>query len=384
MKFARPVKLTDSRNSYFSWQSWFLNAISFVTVASSSLFGWSDSLGAEIVSAAKLRLDAQDAGVVLRHGDGPNRCDYLGARDVWVWESGGTYFMHYDGAGTNGWLASLATSKDLTHWNKLGPVLALGQTNEDDSASASYGTTYWDGTTWHMFYLGTPHATPAPDRIPAPPYLTMTAQSGAPTGPWLKRPAIIPFRPSDIPAANYGASSVVVASPGMIVKSGAEYLMFVSCGGYSAKNNQAPFGNIAIARTKNLESKWTFDPEPMLPWTDTCENASLYFEPANQTWFLFCNHINVSYTDAIWVYWTKDLNHWNSDAKAVVLDGANCHWSHACIGLPSVIKAGNRLAVFYDAPGGESTSHMNRDVGLAWLDLPLCPPVATRPSSPER
>jgi hypothetical protein len=80
------------------------------------------------------RLDAQDAGVVMKHGDGPNRCDYLGARDVWVWESGGTYYMHYDGAGPKGWLACLATSKDLINWTKFGPVLQLGKPGEDDSA----------------------------------------------------------------------------------------------------------------------------------------------------------------------------------------------------------------------------------------------------------
>jgi hypothetical protein len=101
----------------------------------------------------------------------------------------------------------------------------------------------------------------------------------------------------------------------------------------------------------------------------------MYFEPENQTWFLFSNHIGLDnrseFTDAIWVYWTKDLNHWNPDAKAVVLDGSNCRWSRKCIGLPSVVKIGNRLAIFYDAPGNDSTSHMNRDVGLAWLGLPL-------------
>jgi len=32
---------------------------------------------------------------------------------------------------------------------------------------------------------------------------------------------------------------------------------------------------------------------------------------------------------------------------------------------------GEWLAIFYDAPGGDSTSHMRRHVGLAWLDLPL-------------
>jgi predicted GH43/DUF377 family glycosyl hydrolase len=209
----------------------------------------------------------------------------------------------------------------------------------------------------------------------------MEARSDSPGGPWVKQPDIIPFRPANIPAACYGASSAVVASPGMIVKSRGDYLMFVSAGGFSAGNNQAPYGNITIARTKNLEGKWTFDGAPMLPWSETCENSSLYFEPANQTWFLFCNHIHVNFTDAIWVYWTKDLNHWNSSDKAVVLDGSNCRWSRSCIGQPSVVKVGGRLAVFYDAPGGDSASHMNRDVGLAWLDLPLQLPVPFKDST---
>ena len=70
----------------------------------------------------------------------------------------------------------------------------------------------------------------------------------------------------------------------------------------------------------------------------------------------------------------KNLNRWNADHKAVVLDSQNCTWSRKCIGLPSVLKVGDRLAMLYDAPGGDSKSHMRRDVGLAWLDLPLTPP----------
>jgi hypothetical protein len=70
--------------------------------------------------------------------------------------------------------------------------------------------------------------------------------------------------------------------------------------------------------------------------------------------------------------------------KAVVLDGRNCKWSKKCIGLPSVVPCGNRLAIFYDAPGGDSTSHMNRDVGLAWLDLPLSPPSNDKPKPSSR
>ena len=52
--------------------------------------------------AATLRMNAKDHGVVLRHGDGPDKCDILGARDVWVFEADGTYYMHYDAAGPKG------------------------------------------------------------------------------------------------------------------------------------------------------------------------------------------------------------------------------------------------------------------------------------------
>jgi hypothetical protein len=57
--------------------------------------------------AAKLRLDAVDHGAVLRHGDGPDQCDIHGARDVWIYQAHGTYYMHYDAAGPKGWLAAL-------------------------------------------------------------------------------------------------------------------------------------------------------------------------------------------------------------------------------------------------------------------------------------
>ncbi len=312
--------------------------------------------------SATLRLEAKDQGVVLQHGNGPGQCDALGARDVWVYEAGGTYYMHYDGAGPKGWLACLATSSDLVHWNKKGPILDFGGLGEDDSASASYGVTYFDGKTWHMFYLGTPHTSPAPDLIPSFPYLTMKARSQSPAGPWVKQKDVIPFRTKP------GSYYTDTASPGHVVKQGDEYMMFFSA---SMKRT------IGIARTKNLDGVWTLDPTPIVSPEEQIENSSLYFEPANQTWFLFTNHIGLEgdeYTDAIWVYWSKDLNRWDAKNKAVVLDGGNCPWSKKCIGLPSVIVVGKRLAVFYDAPGGDSKSHMKRDVGLAWLALPLTPP----------
>jgi predicted GH43/DUF377 family glycosyl hydrolase len=317
---------------------------------------------------ATYRFEAEDAGPVLRHGDGPRQCDIYGARDVWVYQADGTYYMHYDGAGPLGWLACLATSKDLLHWTKKGPVLELGAAGEDDSGTASYATTYFDGKDWHMFYVGSPNTSPPPSRVPMFPYLTLKAKSRSPAGAWVKQKDVVPFRPK--PGTYYS----MVASPGCIVRHAGEYLMF-----FQSTLGPGSRRTVGIARTKDLDGHWTVDHQPIVPPEEQIENTSLYYEPANGTWFLFTNHVGINaagweYTDAIWVYWSKDLNRWNPHHKAVVLDGRNCKWSSQCIGLPSVLKVKDRLALFYDAPGGDSTSHMHRDIGLAWLKLPLVPP----------
>ncbi|HEX4266012.1 MAG TPA: hypothetical protein VH597_16880 [Verrucomicrobiae bacterium] len=350
---------------------------SLFTYASPS--GSTPTVGTQIVDyadgrpAAKYRLEAQDSGPVFKHGLGPGQCDYLGARDVWVWENQGTYFMHYDGAGLKGWLTCLATSSNLTTWTPHGPVLDFGGTNDEDSASASYGTTFFDGKTWHMFYLATRYSSPAPNFIPTTPYLTMKAGGDSPWGPWKKQPEVQPFRCQ--PGTYYSDT----ACPAQIIQRGDEYLMFFSA---AASHQGRLLRTLGIARTKNLNGPWAVDSQPMVPSREQVENSSAYFEPTNQTWFLFSNHVGIEngneFTDAIWVYWTRDLNHWDPAHKAVVLDGGNCHWSSKCIGLPSVFRVGDRLAIFYDAPGGDSTSHMKRDVGLAWLKLPLTVPAENK------
>ena len=44
--------------------------------------------------------------------------------------------------------------------------------------------------------------------------------------------------------------------------------------------------------------------------------------------------------------------------------------------LQTHVSPKDGMAVLYDAPGGNSTSDMRRDIGLAWLNLPLIPPGA--------
>ncbi len=348
-----------------------------IYAASASVTGQTEENGKQSGSlyldgrpAAALRMDAKDHGIVLWYGDGPDNCDLLGARDVWVFEADGTYYMHYDAAGPRGWLCSQAVSKDLINWEKRGPILHFGRPDEEDSRSASYGVTYFDGEQWHMFYLGTPNVSDPPDLVPSFPYLTMKAKGKSAAGPWIKQKDVVPFRTR--PNTYYS----ITASPGVVIRYKEEYLQFFSA---TTQKQGIPSvqRTLGIARTRDLDGPWTPDPQPMVPIEEQIENSTLYYEKNIETWFLFTNHIGIDeteYTDAIWVYWSKDLNQWDPEKKAVVLDGQNCSWSKKCIGLPSVVQVGQQLALFYDAPGGNSTSHMKRHVGLAWLDLPLSVP----------
>lgn len=324
--------------------------------------------------AAHLRMEAKDQGVILKHGGGPGDCDLHGAREALIFKENDIYHLFYDGAGPDGWRACLATSKDLKTWEKKGPILGLGAPGSDDAAAACSPWVHFDGKEWHMFYLGTPNASPPPDRIPMFPYLTLKAKSPYLAGPWTKQPDVVPFRTR--PETYYS----LTASPGDIVRHGDEYLQFFSST-MNKPGSPAVLRTLGIARTNDLNGAWSIDEKPMVPVEEQIENSSIYYQKSNKTWFLFTNHIGLEdgeYTDAIWVYWTKDLNKWNPANKAVVLDGKNCTWSGKCIGMPSVIAVGDRLAMFYDAPGGDSKSHMKRDLGLAWLDLPLTPPEEKR------
>lgn len=39
--------------------------------------------------------------MILKHGDGPGQCDYLGAREALIFEEKGVYHLFYDAPGGN-------------------------------------------------------------------------------------------------------------------------------------------------------------------------------------------------------------------------------------------------------------------------------------------
>jgi len=305
------------------------------------------------------RLNAVDQGMFLEYGKGPNACDTMNAREAMINCVDGTYYLYYDGAGAKGWVSCLAVSRDLKNWERKGPLLEFGPGVSDSAAACSPWIIKDEKNLWHMYYLGTPNTTGGTDKIPIAPYLALHATSKSPAGPWTKRYDPVPFSTKE------GTYYSMSAYPGHIIKQGSEYMMFF--GAADAKGRRT----VSIARSKDLNGEWTLEPTPALPVTENLENTSVYFEPTSNTWFLFVNHIGNVCPDAVWVYWTNDVNHWNPACKAIVMDGSNCTWSKKNIGMPTVVPVGDKLYVFYDGAGGEATNEMYRSVAKATLQLPL-------------
>ena len=322
--------------------------------------------------AAKRRLPAQDAGIVLRHGESATAFDPLTIREAQVTAHAGLFYMNYDAPGPRGWRTCLATSPDLMTWEKKGPVLEPGSPGEPDSACACSPWTVFDGSRWHIFYVGTPNASPPPERIPGFPYLTLHATGPSPAGPWTKQRGAAPFTTRE------GTYYSITASPGCVIRHTGGYLMYFSAT-MPGPGGKGVLRTLGIARTRDLNAPWTVDPKPILPPEEQVENSSLYFDESSGTWYLFTNHVGLDayeYTDAVWVYESGDPERWDPSRRAVVLDGAVC--GRRIIGMPSVTHHAGRLAMLYDTyvgetMPGEGQSHMGRDIGLAWIDPPPRP-----------
>lgn len=344
----------------------------------------------------------KDLGVVLSP-DGPGGALYPwdggGVREAVCDTEGGMYYLSYDGAMPGAsresyWNACEARSADLLHWEKLGVTMKASALTHPESServykdfrSASSPWSFREGGKWYRYYLGADHC--SPEGVPAFQYSTMLAAADSVAGPWRKRcdePGCekhICF-PMGVP----GTWDDATASPGQVLRNPKyeadpahekKYLMFYSgsCTGVTKRS-------IGIARTDDLEAAddfdrtagnfWQKDPRPILPPEEDIENTSVFYEESSGWYWLFTNHIyRNSYTDAVWVYRTRDLEKWDASEKAVVLDASVCAWAKGAIGMPAVVrKDADTLAMLYDAVPGGGTGHLNRSIGLAEIALPL-------------
>ncbi len=317
------------------------------------------------------RMEATDLGIVLRYGSLEE--DGYGLREPIVFEHEGHYFMHYDGSDkTTGWSCYLATSSDLLHWTKRDRILTPAKHPDEtnyayDRSGAIYNYPFYENGVWHGFYVGSNYAYTHIHDVLGFPYLTLKTTATSPYGPW-KKEEVIPF------TIQKGTYYETTASPGVVVKNGDTYYQFFSASVDYPELKQVK-RSLSIARTKDLTGSWQVDKQPILPMDEQIENSAMYYQKETNTWFLFTNHVGIyetgEVTDGVWVYWTNDLDQWNPQHKAVVVDGASSSWSKQVIGAPSVIAKDGQLYIFYDGIEDDRISHYHRHIGVATLDLPI-------------
>ena len=71
---------------------------------------------------------------------------------------------------------------------------------------------------------------------------------------------------------------------------------------FSAATDHPIRRTLSIARTSDLNGSWIPDPEPILPAPSRWRTPRCISQAANQTWFLFTNHVGIDgfeYTDAV-------------------------------------------------------------------------------------
>jgi len=307
---------------------------------------------------------------VLEHGDS---MDINGAREVFLFEHEGLFYLHYDGNGEKNWSCCQAVSKDLLHWDKRGEQLEPGLPGEIDHGGACYGPTFFFEGKWYLYYVSVENTSGAPFYIPALPYRTGLAVADQPEGPWTKVSTDL-FTLGGKGSWNEGC----ICAPYIIHQDG-KYLAFYS----ASTTGPVYYRTIGLAVSDSPSGPWELSPEPLLPLEEQLENASLYFEPACGLWFMFVNHVGrdekgQEFTEAVWVYWSPSLTQWNAEDKAVVLDASNIPWVTQAVGLPSCLVADGKLWLGFDAckdpVNAINWGNAHRDIGMSRFDLPLRPP----------
>ena len=129
--------------------------------------------------------------MVLRDGDGPEECDQLGARDAWVFEADGTYYMHYDAAGPEGWLLSSRSAwtsspgrRKVLCWTSANRVKT---TRRPPRMALPISTAH--GGTCSISVRRTCR------RAESGPVFPLSHDEGhwlPPAGPWIKQPEVVP------------------------------------------------------------------------------------------------------------------------------------------------------------------------------------------------
>ncbi|ABB32407.1 repeat-containing protein [Geobacter metallireducens GS-15] len=293
----------------------------------------------------------------------PGYYDWKNVRDInsLLYEDG-WYYAYYDcddeGTldGFQGWGVCQAKSQDLSNWLKLGPILQPSLEEDSGSASGAYVTKI--GSTFYMYYLGTPNIVLG---VPLTPYNGMLATASAITGPYTKKGVVLPLRKGE-----FDQDEALINT---VWYDGTKYNCLYSAAALGYANALDPSGPWDH-RTSVIDGR------------EGIENPVLIHDALSGYYYLFANHVQQpnsepAYTDSIVMYWSNDPKSWDVSNKTTVVSPGYGAWDGYIIGLLSSLVVRNGVVYgAYDGrqrpPSGEPVwGHEFRDGGFVEAKWPF-------------
>jgi predicted GH43/DUF377 family glycosyl hydrolase len=286
----------------------------------------------------------------------PSKPILLGHTEPDVIKVDNAFYMYYRNDTTNGASINVMSSIDGLNWVELGPILTNSSSGWD-SAEVIAPSVYFDGNTYYLYYEADDASAPGKRAIGV-------ATATSPTGPFTKysgNPVLeSTLHWEGVMSSGYG----IVGTPVITRASNGIFYLF-----YHGFSDGAD--NIGVAYSNNPLGPWKKEPNnpilglgPSGSWDDTkVAPSSVYFDGATKV-MVFYEGFNGKQEPIInWRIGIADGTIDSADgsiksltrrgAPAINL-GAPGSWDDTTVQLPSVIRVGDELWVYYSGNDGEA------------------------------
>jgi predicted GH43/DUF377 family glycosyl hydrolase len=280
----------------------------------------------------------------------------LGHTEPDVIKVGDTFYMYYRNDATNGASISVMSSTDGLNWVERGTVLTKSSSGWD-SAEVIAPSVYFDGSTYYLYYEADNANTPGKRAIGV-------ATSSSPTGPFAKYSGNPVLQPT---AAWEGHSSSVYGIVGTpVITKGPNGIFYLFYHGFKGGADR-----VGVAYSNNPLGPWNKEPNnpildlgPSGSWDDAkVAPSSVYFDGATKV-MVFYEGFNGNQEPVInWRIGIADAEIDSADGRIKSLTrrgapainlGAEGSWDDTTVQLPSVIRVGDELRVYYSGNSGQA------------------------------
>jgi beta-xylosidase len=276
----------------------------------------------------------------------------LGHTEPDVIKVGSTFYMYYRNDGTSKPSISVASSSDGLQWQERGTVLTASSSGFD-SAEVIAPSVLYDNGVYYLYYESDDASQIGQRRVGV-------ATSTSPIGPFTKNGVVLDY--------SGGWEGTIVGTPA-IAKSSINNKYYLFYHGYSSGSDR-----IGVAYSTSPTGPFTKEPNnpildigPSGSWDDNkVAPSSAYFDGASNTMIVFYEGFDgVQVPIVHWRIGIADgsINPLDGRIKSLVrrtganpiIDlGVSGSWDDATVQLPSAIKMGTEMWVYYSGNDGSA------------------------------